>query len=201
MPEKIAVYGGSFDPPHKGHVLLYNQLMSICGAEKGFIIPACSSPFKNGCFADNNSRLKMCRLAFKDTNARISDIEIKRGGKSFTFDTITYIKEKHPDSVIYLFMGDDMFLSFKNWYKYEELLKLCIPVAASRTDNLKYLGTMKEYAKEVLNLKENEYIISGIKPFEISSTEIRRLIKENKDASRFLGRDVYSYILSEGLYK
>ncbi len=201
MPEKIAVYGGSFDPPHKGHIRLYNQLSCVCGTEKGFVIPACSSPFKNGCFADNNSRLKMCRLAFKNTNAKVSNIEINRGGKSYTYDTVKFIKEKYPDSTVYLFMGDDMFLSLKNWYKSEELLKLCIPVAASRTEDFRYLDNMKEYAKTELKLKDNMYIISGVKPFDISSTEIRNLIKDNKDASRFLDGDVYSYILSKGLYK
>lgn len=199
--KKIAVYGGSFDPPHKGHTLLFNQLMSVTGAEYGLVIPAHSSPFKNGCIASDTDRLEMCRKAFEKTNAEVSDIELTRSGKSYTYDTVKLLKERYPDSVFYLFMGDDMFLSLDKWYRFKELSELCIPVAACRTSDLHYLEKMRDFAENTLHLQNGGYIISEVAPFEISSTKIRSLLKENKNPAKYLDGDVYEYILSKRLYK
>ncbi len=198
--KKIAVYGGSFDPPHKGHELLAKNLAEACGAEKVIIIPAHSSPFKNGCRASDTDRLEMCRLAFCDSIFEVSDIEISRGGKSFTYDTLCELKKQYPDSIIYLFMGEDMFLSLDRWYKYTDLLKLCIPVAACRTEDRRCLDEMKKYAENILGLPKNEYIISSEKPFEISSSEIRKRIKENEVFPEYVEKKVYDFIISRGLY-
>ena len=108
--KKIAIYGGSFDPPHKGHKLLAENLASVCGAEKVIIIPTALSPFKNSSSATAEDRLNMCKLFFKEDLFQISDVEIKRGGKSYTVDTLTQIKEENPEAELFLFMGDDMLL-------------------------------------------------------------------------------------------
>lgn len=198
--KKIAVYGGSFDPPHKGHELLAKNLAEACGAEKVIIIPAHSSPFKNGCRASDASRLEMCRLAFRGSIFEVSDAEISRGGKSYTYDTLCELKKQYPDSIIYLFTGDDMFLSLDRWYRYSELLKLCVPVAACRTEDRCLIDKMKNYAENTLGLQKNEYIISSEKPFEISSSEIRKLISENGDFSEYVDKKVYDFIISGRLY-
>ena len=198
--KKIAVYGGSFDPPHKGHKTLAENLAEACGAEKVIIIPAHSSPFKNGCCASDTDRLEMCRLAFCDSFFEVSNTEINRGGKSYTYDTLCELKKLYPDSVIYLFMGDDMFLSLDRWYRHNDLLKLCIPVAACRTEDKRCFDEMKKYAENVLGLQKNEYIISSEKPFEISSSEIRKLIKENDAFSDYVDKKFYDFIISRGLY-
>ncbi len=133
--EKIAIYGGSFDPPHIGHKLLAENLSRFCGADKVIVIPTALSPFKNSGCASAEHRLRMCEILFAEPIFSVSDIEIKRGGKSYTIDTLNEIKKMYPDCRLYLFMGDDMLLSFNRWYKYNEILKLCTIVAACRHHN------------------------------------------------------------------
>ena len=197
--EKIAIYGGSFDPPHKGHKLLARNLAQICGAHKVIIIPTALSPFKENSGAKADDRFAMCRLAFSEPLFEISDIEINRGGKSYTIDTLNEIKKLYPDSELYLFMGDDMFLSFNKWYKYQDILRLCVPVAACRTENLEKLEEMNSFAKDMLGLSEDGVIICESVPIETSSTRIRESLKAGTECE-YLDEDVYQYIKTRGLY-
>ena len=197
--EKIAIYGGSFDPPHKGHKLLACNLAEICGADKVIIIPTALSPFKESSGATAQERYDMCRFAFSEPLFEVSDIEINRGGKSYTVDTLKAVKKLYPEASLYLFMGDDMFLSFNKWYKYQEILSLCVPVAARRTENLEKLETMKSFAKDVLNLSDDGAIICESVPIETSSSEIRESLK-NGLSSNALDEEVYRYIKTRGLY-
>ena len=196
--KKIAIYGGSFDPPHKGHKLLAENLASVCGAEKVIIIPTALSPFKSSSSATAEDRLDMCKLFFKEELFQISDIEIKRGGKSYTVDTLTQIKEENPDAELFLFMGDDMLLSFDKWYCYQEILRLATIVCACRTENLEELQNMKNFVKNVLNAEERVIICESV-PFEISSTEIRSSLKDG--VNKGLSEEIYSYIAAKGLYQ
>ena len=196
--KKIAIYGGSFDPPHKGHKLLAENLASVCGAEKVIIIPTALSPFKNSSSATAEDRLDMCKLFFKEDLFQISDIEIKRGGKSYTVDTLTQIKEENPDAELFLFMGDDMLLSFDKWYCYQEILRLATIVCACRTENLEELQNMKSFVKNVLKAEDSVIICESV-PFEISSTEIRASLKDG--VNKGLSEEIYNYIAAKGLYQ
>lgn len=196
--KRIAVYGGSFDPPHKGHKLLAKNLAEKCGAEKVIIIPASVSPFKSTTSANAEDRLEMCRLAFFEDIYCVSDIEISRGGKSYTVDTLKQLKEENPDTELFLFMGDDMLLSFDKWYRYGEILELCTLVCACRTQNLKELENMKSFVRDVLRA-EDRVLICECVPYEISSTEIRASLKDKK--TDCLSASVYNYITEKGLYK
>lgn len=195
---KVAVYGGSFDPPHKGHKLLAQNLARQCGADKVVVIPTAMSPFKESSGATAADRYEMCRLAFSEPLFDVSDIEIIRGGKSYTVDTLREVKKLYPESQLYLFMGDDMFLSLDRWYKYEEILELSTIVAACRTTDLEKLRDMKSFAKNTLNLTEDRFIICESIPIQISSTEIRNNLKNGIDD--YLEKDVSFYIKNRGLY-
>ena len=195
---KIAVYGGSFDPPHKGHKLLAENLARQCGADKVVIIPTAMSPFKESSGATATDRFEMCKRAFPEDFFEVSDVEIIRGGKSYTVDTLREIKKLYPQSQLYLFMGDDMFLSLNRWYKYEEILELCVVVTACRTTNLEKLQEMKLFAKNTLKLHDDGFIICESIPLEISSTEIRNSLKNGN--SDYLDKDVLAYIKGRGLY-
>ena len=196
----IAIYGGSFDPPHKGHLLLAKNLAKECNADKVLIIPAYSSPFKDGTVAEGTDRLAMCKHTFTDPIFEISAIELNREGKSYTVDTIKDLKKYYPNDNLFLFMGDDMFLSLANWYKYKELLSLCTIVTAARTEDMKHLAEMKTYAITKLKLHEGDYIISKEKPLEVSSTLLRTMLKNRMDTSKYLTYDTISYIKKRGLY-
>ncbi len=196
--DKIAVYGGSFDPPHKGHKLLARNLAKICGAHKVIIIPTALSPFKESSGATAQDRYNMCKLAFPESFFEISDIEINRGGKSYTVDTLNEVKRLYPNTELYLFMGDDMFLSFNRWYKYQEISDMCTLVAACRTENLGKLREMRQFRENVLKLGEDRAIICKSIPIEVSSTQIRNNIK--KGNGEYLEDEVYRYIKDRGLY-
>jgi nicotinate-nucleotide adenylyltransferase len=195
--KKIAVYGGSFDPPHKGHRLLAENLAAFCGADKVLVIPTAMSPFKSSSGANAHDRLEMCKIAFSGELFQVSDMEIMRGGKSYTIDTINQVRELYPDSELYLFMGDDMLLSFEHWYKYDEILQKCTLVAACRVHEANKLSQMREYIKK-LPLGEQRVMLCSCEPFEISSTQIRAGLKIGEKFG--IDEGVYSYISSRGLY-
>lgn len=140
----------------------------------------------------------MCRLFFEEALFEVSDIEIERGGKSYTLDTLTQIKEENPDSELFLFMGDDMLLSFDKWYKHEEILRLATIVCACRTENLQELQNMRSFVENVLNAEDRVIICESI-PFEISSTEIRSSLKDGENKG--LSEEIYNYIAAKGLYR
>lgn len=196
--KRIGIYGGSFDPVHKGHRLLAENLSKEINADKVFIIPAAVSPFKKGSVASDEDRLAMCTLAFSDDLYEISDWEIKKGGKSYTVDTLREFKKLYPEDKLYLFMGDDMLLSFHKWYKYDEILKLCTLVCGVRSGECEKLSQMKEYAENVLKLNKDEIVICESEPIEISSTEIRESLKNGE--ADFLDGSIYEYIKTRGLY-
>ena len=196
--KRIGIYGGSFDPVHKGHRLLAENLSKEINADKVFIIPAAVSPFKKGSVASDEDRLAMCRLAFSEDLFEISDWEIKKGGKSYTVDTLREFKKLYPEDKLYLFMGDDMLLSFHKWYKYDEILKLCTLVCGGRSGDCEKLSQMKEYAENVLILRKDEIVICESEPIEISSTEIRESLKNG--GVDFLNSSVYEYIKTRELY-
>ncbi len=196
--KRIAIYGGSFDPPHKGHKLLAKNLAKSCGAEKVLIIPTAMSPFKNTSGASSSQRYEMCKLAFSDSLFEVSDIEINRGGKSYTVDTVNKVKELYPESSLYLFMGDDMFLSFNKWYKHEEIARMCTLVSACRTRELSKLENMKSFARDTLELDDEGVIFCESVPIEISSTIIREKVKSG--CFEYIESDVAEYIKAKGLY-
>ena len=110
---RIGIYGGAFNPVHKGHIKLAEEVKTKADLDKIIIMPSGLSPHKSsGSLIDSSHRLQMCKLAFEGEDYIISDLEIKREGKSYTVDTVTELKEIYPDDELYLIMGSDMLLSF-----------------------------------------------------------------------------------------
>ena len=137
----------------------------------------------------------MCMLSFPD--ALVSDIEILRGGKSYTYDTMCEIKAQYPDYELYFIVGSDMLLSFDRWYRHEEILDMCTLCAADRQEEnslLKQNGIPEFF-------KGKRLIVSELAPFEVSSTEIRTLIKNGESTDGLLDPAVRAYIDGKGLYK
>ena len=117
---KILIYGGSFNPPHKGHRDAAAFAAQKLKADKLLIIPDCQPPHKEmerGA-PSPEQRLEMCRLAFAGVRgALVSDIEIRRGGKSYTSDTLRALREKYPDAELWLLVGFDMFRTLHEWHE------------------------------------------------------------------------------------
>lgn len=195
---KVAIYGGSFDPPHNGHKALAYNLAKACGADKVIIVPTAMSPFKNTSGADADERLQMCRLHFCEECFEVTDIEIRRGGKSYTVDTVSAVMAMYPEAELFLFMGDDMLLSFHKWYEYRKIMDMCTIVAACRTEDMAELDAMKEYTRTVLG--DGCVIICNSIPVQVSSTEIRSLLSKGAESDK-LSPQVSEYIKVRGLYR
>lgn len=200
---RIGIFGGTFNPVHTGHKRLAEEMKKRARLDKIIIMPTFTPPHKAGKeLADGEHRLEMCRLVFREDYFEVSDLELKRKGKSYTFDTLTELKELYPEDEFFLIIGSDMLLTFHKWYRYEEIIRTVTLCVASRLDSIS-LEALSDYAYETLGLdsSKEEIILADIKPFECSSTEIREKIKEGTDVRRLVTDKAYDYIRLNLLYE
>lgn len=197
---KIAVYGGSFNPPHLGHLETAKAAAEEFSPDKLLIIPDCIPPHKE-IFADSPTpaqRLELCRLNFEGIEcAEISDMEILREGKSYTAETIAKLREEYADCELSLVVGTDMFMSFEAWYNFPYLFEQCTLLVMPREEDDRY----------ELNLRKEEYErkygarirILGHVPLPMSSTEIRAWLPRRM-GSDTLRAEVYASIIKNNYY-
>lgn len=195
----IALFGGTFNPIHNGHIQMLNAVSRLTYIDDIFVIPDNIPPHKKTDFlAENTDRVNMCRLAVRQINkVHIDEREIKRGGKSYTFDTVCEFKREYPDKDIYFVCGADMAVSLDTWYNAEELYKLVTFIAFKRVEtdaekfNTKTAELINEGAK-IIFMDEN--IIS------VSSSELRNNIKKREFNSELLPESVIEYIKINKVY-
>lgn len=198
MSKRIGIFGGSFDPVHLGHKRLAGFMVNALSLDKLLIIPAACSPFKNGTVSLAEHRMNMCRLQFPEDVFEVSDIELLRGGKSYTVDTVNAIKELYPDSTLFLIIGSDQLMHFDKWYCFDKIMEKAVICAVARAEK-DDISAMQRYAQE--NLRQHgECKILEFDPLEISSTEIRQLMKNGENTDSVLCREVFEYAKREGLY-
>lgn len=202
---KIGLFGGTFNPPHLGHVRLLEHFSEQIGFDKIFIVPD-KRPVHKICedLALDSERLAMCRLAFCDPKYTVSSMEIDRLTDSYTVLTVRALLEQYPSAEIYLIIGSDMFLSFHKWYKCREILEKCTLCVASR-ENAVEINDLRRYAFSqfriyIDGLQGKNVILSPMEPFEVSSTALRKAIAMGADTSAYLAPDVENYIHGKGLY-
>ncbi len=195
----IGIYGGSFDPVHNGHIKLARFMLGALQLDKLLIVPAFRSPLKEENASDASDRLNMCRLAFTDPRFEVTSMEIDRGGKSYTAETLNEIKKIYGNERYYLIIGSDQLLHFNNWYRFPEILSGAALCAVSRR------GEDKQAELELFADKElrryGRVLICDFEPLDISSTELRSILKNGGDAGEYLPADVKNYITDRGLYK
>lgn len=197
---KIAIYGGAFNPVHKGHIEIVQQLNKNYDFDKILIIPSKFSPHKsNKELISDEHRLNMCKLAFNQfDNCEVSDIEIRRNKISFTVDTLTELKTIYPFDEFYLICGSDMFLSLLKWKNPEEIFKMTSILAFRRNDES--MQVINEYKQRLTSMGVNVLICEmKIPPF--SSTMVREAVRENKPYNEFVTEKVYKYITDNKLYQ
>lgn len=194
---KTGIFGGSFDPPHVGHLRLAESAFASLGLDRLIVIPAYVSPEKTGPAAAEH-RLAMCRLTFGGFFT-VSDIEMRRGGRSYTFDTVTALGEQYPEDEFFLIVGADQLLNFDTWYRYEDVLKRVTLCAAVREKN-GCREALDAFARKKLSPSGRAVTFSH-DPVEISSTEIRRRVREGADVSAWLTEETAQYIRTKGLYR
>ena len=177
---KIGVYGGSFNPPHLGHVLAAQACKAQLGLDRVLVIPAGMPPHKqlSSGSPTADERLELTRLAFAGMSGfAVLDLELRREGKSYTVDTLRELKAEYPQDTLYLMMGTDMFLAFQEWYCPAEIADLARLVCFSRYDSdEKNRRALEQQANTLEQLYGQRPLLLNNDCFEISSTEARRLL-------------------------
>ncbi|MCQ2463062.1 MAG: nicotinate (nicotinamide) nucleotide adenylyltransferase [Clostridia bacterium] len=197
---KIGIYGGAFNPPHEGHRITANRAKQVCSLDKVIVMPTAVSPHKqNEALATADDRLHMCRLMFSGADFEVSDLEIKKGGKSYTVETLRELKKLYHGDELVLIIGSDMLLSFDKWVEYREILTLCTLCVFSR-ENVVTPERLLNYAKEKLGLDENEIYIAQTEPVVMCSTEIRKKIDRGEDITAYTGEKIAAYIENRKVY-
>jgi nicotinate-nucleotide adenylyltransferase len=191
--KKVAIYGGSFNPIHIGHLITAAYVREICGLDKIIFIPCYISPHKTDTTpVDGIKRLEMIKSAISNNPYfGVSDYELKKGGVSYTIDTVKYLKNKF--SKIDLIIGYDNLLVFDTWKEPDELVKLVNLIVLKRNTATK--GTKKK------NKYFNSAQIINTPIIDVSSSEIRGRIQTGKSINYLVPDSVKQYIISHKLYR
>lgn len=174
---RLGIFGGTFNPPHLGHLGLVTAIADNMQLDRVLIIPASVPPHKHvSNLACSRDRFEMCRLSFEgDRRFSVSDAELRRVGKSYTYDTLCEIKREYPDAELFLIVGSDMLATFDEWYRYHDILMMCTLCAASRKH-----GFVPELEGKFTPEETEKIKFIEIPVFEVSSTIIRRRISEKR---------------------
>ncbi|WP_454942201.1 nicotinate (nicotinamide) nucleotide adenylyltransferase [Evtepia sp.] len=206
---KIGIYGGTFDPPHLGHMEAARVAMETLSLDRLLIIPDREPPHKDLTVeaASPQQRLAMAALMADGLGPRAeaSDLEICREGKSFTADTVEELHQAFPEDELWLLMGTDMFLTVQNWYQPERIFQYAGVAAFARHEE----DTEELFAQQSKFLEETYHARTTVVPLpqvkEIASRDLRRMLASewtggNVDPAQYLWTPVYGYILREGLF-
>ncbi len=192
---KIGVFGGTFDPVHSGHIAFAKTALLGMELDLLYVIPNGNPPHKDR-KTDKFHRLQMAKLGFSGLDkVVVSDYEIQKETYSYTYETLSYLKEKHPEDELYFLMGMDNLSEFSHWRKPEVICKLAKLVFLGRTGYQKNEEAIKELT-EAFGAKV------FFLPFEqdVSSTEIREELGQGTYIFHKLPLAVYQYMIRKGLY-
>ncbi len=218
MTRKIGILGGTFNPVHNGHLAIAEEVRDRLQLDWVFFIPSYMPPHKQEEEIPSAlQRLEMIRLAISGKPFfETSDIEIERRGKSYTIDTILELRRLHPEVELYFIIGLDAFLEIQSWHRWQELLTLCrfavIPrqsyhfLDLSRLDFLKkdrlVLSELDTGARSQAIIQDAACTVHlvDIPLYEVSSTEIRRRVRQGASIKYLLPEPVENYIIKNKIY-
>lgn len=198
---RIGVFGGTFNPPHTAHHRLALEAVRECALDEVFIMPTFLPPHKDAdALLPGEDRMELCRRTFTEPCFSFSDYELSKGGRSYTVETLRYLKALYPDDSFYLIIGSDMLLSFDQWYCWQEILSLCSLIVLSRETSISE-EELLTYAKERLQLSETDIHVLHCMPQTLSSTAIRTMLRNGEDVSGLLSEDALRLIREKGFYQ
>ena len=206
----IGIFGGSFDPIHKGHIESLKSVIKKLNLSKVLVIPNKVSPLKDLSVASSSEKIKMLEIAFKDLKEiEIEDYELKKEGPSFMIETLQYLdkklgKKKH----FLLIIGEDSFQSFNRWKNYQHIVKMTSILVMNRPGlnndlTTKAIELHQDYIENTCrdnNFKKGKIYIIKIKPNPASSTHIRENIDDKSVLAEGLDDDVLKYLQEQKIY-
>ena len=201
---KVAVFGGSFDPPHNGHLWLAKMILRRKFCEKAVLIPANMHPFAKK-LSSANHRLAMTKL-LENENIKVSDIEIRRGNISYSIDTLNELQKLYPQDDFVWIIGEDQIENFTKWKSWKEIIVKYGLIIVPRTNyaehetinqwnNSNLLFSQKTNFRNITTIDKHMF-----QPLKMSSSEIRKKVKEGKKISRLVPKEIEKYIMRHGLY-
>lgn len=198
---KTAIYGGSFNPPHLGHISAARTVYEQLQPDRFLIIPTNIPPHKDMAqdSPEKEERLKLCRLAFEEIpGAEVSELEMNREGRSYSADTVEQLRRRYPEDIFYLVVGSDMFLSFCTWYKFQYLLENCVLVVLSREED--DLPELEHFQAKLAENYGGKSLLLPHDPLPMSSGEIRQRLRRGLGAD-MLPEKVYAEIIRRRCYE
>lgn len=192
---KIGIFGGSFNPIHKGHIYIVNKVKEILELDDVIFIPTGIAPHKDNCdFASKEHRYNMVKLAV-DGKFQVSDIEVKSDNVCYAVDTMTEINKIYKNDELYYIIGADSLVTFMQWKEPLRLFEMLHIVVVDR-DGADIDNVAEQYCKEY----GAKITICHIEEFNVSSTEIRDIIKNTGDCKGLVPEKVEKYIIENKLY-
>jgi len=186
MTSRIGLLGGTFDPIHNGHIAIAKTAIQQLKLDKLFLFPA-GNPWQKSEFTDSKHRLEMVKKAVQDLDkVEVLDIEVKKSGPTYTFETLRELHEKYPNSEFVLILGSDAVAGFDTW-KEPNLVK-----TLARIYVVQRAGDFTQ---------DWHFDHIQMPPIEISSTSIREKVKSSQSISELVPKSVNEYISANGLYK
>lgn len=197
--EKIGLYGGTFAPPHRGHIHAVHAFLAHVPVDELLVMPTFVPPHKVQAAGDTPAlRLEMCHAAFDGIDrVTVSSYEIDRGDVSYTVQTLRHLTK--PAREIYLLCGTDMFLTLERWYQADEIFRLAKIVCVSRTVEMQ--KTIEETAARYRQVHGATCILLPDAPLEISSTQIREAIQTGEPLTALVSPEVEAILCRENVYK
>ena len=196
--KKIGLFGGTFDPPHTGHIALAKNALLSFSLDKIIFIPAGNPPHKTDKrVSDKTHRFEMVNIAIKNEfDFLISDFEIINEKPNYSYLTIEHFKNEYPDDEIFFIVGADSYRDFPKWKNYPGILSLCTFIVLNRND-----VNLGEYFKKYHEIShEHKALFLDDFSFVLSSTELREKIASGKNCKDLLPDGVYEYIKRNNLY-
>lgn len=201
MKKKIGILGGTFNPIHFGHIKLAQAAYRQLFLDRVIFMPSGQSYMKRNMYVlPGEQRLKLIDLSIKDISYfESSDIEIKRQGNTYTYETLQYLHDENPDDEFYFILGADCLFSIEKWIKPECIFEQCTIVAAVRNGMDK--KTLKNQAIHLQSKFGAKIILLEFEETDISSTEIRERLKRGEPVQDFIPDCVAEYIHTHMLFK
>lgn len=195
---RIALYGGAFNPVHSEHLNIVLAAKRALGLDKVIVIPTNISPHKKGVMsARGKDRLAMCRLAFEGVDGvEVSDVELKRGGVSYSYVTCRHFKKIYPNDDLFFIIGADMLKTFELWKEPDEILKCATLAVCARENADELIPYIKKFQKRF----KKEIVNFGYVGKPVSSTRVRTLAALGEDTAGLVPESVRLYIRKRSLY-
>ena len=199
---RIGMFGGSFHPPHLGHLRAAEFFAASYCLQKVLIFPAGISPLKEPLQGvSGEDRLALCILTFPKEFCEVCDWELRREGPSYTIDTLRHVREEYPEAKLFLLIGEDQHAQFRQWKNWQEILELAELVVLPRDrrcDQGKSWTRAAPQERGIYAVRNKEG--GGFVPLPISSTELRIRLARGEEVSAYLAPEALQYIHERGLY-